>query len=202
MASEWISRRIGDLGKVITGKTPSTKVADNFGGPYPFITIPDLDGRREIDTSARSLSEKGASALRTCMLPPRAVMMSCIATIGRCGITTRPSFTNQQINSVICGPEADPTYVYYAFSQLGQALEAAGGGGSVYTNVSKSRFEDIEIKLPPLPDQKAIARILGTLDDKIELNRRMARNFIWIFALQYQISRRNLPLAFLLNRLG
>ncbi len=173
MAGEWISRRIGDLGKVITGKTPSTKVADNFGGPYPFITIPDMDGRREIDTSARSLSEKGASVLRTCMLPPRAVMMSCIATIGRCGITTRPSFTNQQINSLICGPEADPTYVYYAFSQLGQALEAAGGGGSVYTNVSKSRFEDIEIKLPPLPEQKAIARILGTLDDKIELNRRM-----------------------------
>ncbi len=173
MAAEWRSRRIGDLGRVITGKTPSTKVPENFGGPYPFITIPDMDGRREISQSERSLSEIGATSLRTCRLPAGAVMMSCIATIGRCGITTRPSFTNQQINSLICGPEADPAFVYYSFTQLGQALEAAGGGGSVYTNVSKSRFEDIEISLPPLPEQKAIARILGTLDDKIELNRRM-----------------------------
>ena len=100
-------------------------------------------------------------------------MMSCIATIGKCGITTRPSFTNQQINSLICGDDADPKFVYYCFTQLGHALEAAGGGGSVYTNVSKSRFEEIELTLPPLAEQKAIAAVLGALDDKIELNRRM-----------------------------
>jgi type I restriction enzyme S subunit len=100
-------------------------------------------------------------------------MMSCIATIGNCAITTRPSFTNQQINSLICGDDADSKFVYYCFTQLGHALEAAGGGGSVYTNVSKSRFEEIELTLPPLAEQKAIASVLGALDDKIELNRRM-----------------------------
>ncbi len=99
--------------------------------------------------------------------------MSCIATIGNCGITTRPSFTNQQINSLICGDDADPKFVYYCFTQLGHALEAAGGGGSVYTNVSKSRFEEIELTLPPLTEQKAIAAVLGALDDKIDLNRQM-----------------------------
>jgi type I restriction enzyme S subunit len=173
MAGEWETKRIGDLGRVVTGKTPSTAVAENFGGNFPFITIPDMDGRREISASARTLSEQGAQSLRTCRLPPGAVMMSCIATIGNCGITTRPSFTNQQINSLICGDDADPKFVYYCFTQLGHALEAAGGGGSVYTNVSKSRFEEIELALPPLAEQKAIAAVLGALDDKIELNRRM-----------------------------
>ena len=100
--------------------------------------------------------------------------MSCIATVGKCGITTRPSFTNQQINSVIPKGEVDSRFLYYVFTQLGQELESTGGRGSVYTNVSKSRFSNIEVLIPiDLTEQRNIAHILGTLDDKIELNRRM-----------------------------
>ncbi len=46
MAGEWVKRKIGSLGRVVTGKTPTTADSSNFGGPYPFITIPDRDGRR------------------------------------------------------------------------------------------------------------------------------------------------------------
>jgi type I restriction enzyme S subunit len=172
-ANGWSRLKIGSIGKVITGKTPSTANPKNYRGPYPFITIPNLDGRVFIDRTERTLSEIGANSIFSCLLPPGAVMMSCIATIGRCGVTTRPSFTNQQINSVICRDDVYPRYLYYCFTQLGHALEAAGGGGSVYTNVSKSRFSDIEVDIPPIEEQRAIAHILGTLDDKIELNRRM-----------------------------
>ena len=176
MAGEWHSYKIGELGKVITGKTPSTTEPENFGGPYPFITIPDLVQKVYIDTSERTLSEIGASKMKTLLLPPNSVMMSCIATIGKCGITTKPSFTNQQINSVICNPDiVDPLFLYYVFTQIGHQLESAGGGGSVYTNVSKSRFSEISVLLPPLPEQRTIAAVLGALDDKIELNRRMNR---------------------------
>lgn len=171
MSSEWRRVRIGDIGRVITGKTPSTSDAANFGGPYPFITIPDLNQGREVNKTERSVSEKGASSLRTCLLPSNAVLMSCIATIGKTGITTRPSFTNQQINSVICGREVLPKYLYYVFSQLGRELEAAGGGGSVYTNVSKSKFSDIEIPAPSIQEQAAISELLGLLDDRITLLR-------------------------------
>lgn len=175
MVGEWLTRKIGSLGRVVTGKTPSTTDSSNFGGPYPFITIPDLDGCVFIEHSERTLSERGANLLRTSLLPSGAVMMSCIATIGRCGITTRPSFTNQQINSVVLDAEGDPRFLYYVFTQLGHALESAGGGGSVYTNVSKSRFSDIEVALPEdILEQRAIAHVLGTLDDKIQLNRRMS----------------------------
>ena len=143
MAGEWTRRKIGSLGRVVTGKTPPTADTANFGGPYPFITIPDLNGRRVIDRAERTLSEKGAETMRSCLLPPGAVMMSCIATVGRCGVTAKPSFTNQQINSVIPTDETDAAFLYYLFTQLGRELESAGGGGSVYTNVSKSRFSEI-----------------------------------------------------------
>ena len=101
-------------------------------------------------------------------------MISCIATVGRCGVTAKPSFTNQQINTVVPSDNVDSRFLYYVFTQLGQELESAGGGGSVYTNVSKSRFSDIEVSLPDdIREQRAIAHVLGALDDKIELNRRM-----------------------------
>lgn len=170
MGSEWTLQPIGSLGKVVTGKTPSTRDRGNFGGPYPFITIPDLEGNVYVRDAARTLSKQGAELLRSCLLPANAVMMSCIATVGKCGVTVKPSFTNQQINSVICGDSIDPRYLYYSFRQLTLQLEATGGGGSVYTNVSKSRFSELRVSVPPLPEQHAIAHILGTLDDKIELN--------------------------------
>ena len=129
MVSDWDTRRISDLGRVVTGKTPSTKDPDNFGGPFPFVTIPDLDGRVVIDQTERTLSNKGAQVIKTSLLPPGAVLMSCIATVGRCGITAMPSFTNQQINSVLPDDETDPKFLYYAFTQLGHELESAGGGG-------------------------------------------------------------------------
>ncbi|MCF8084288.1 MAG: restriction endonuclease subunit S [Deltaproteobacteria bacterium] len=174
MASEWREYKIGDLGRVVTGKTPSTKIPKYFGGHYPFITIPDMGTSVYISETARTLSQAGAEVMRSCQLPKGSIMMSCIATIGKCGITTKDSFTNQQINSVICDHnKVHPLYLYYVFTQLGFELDAAGGGGSVYTNVSKSRFSDISVIILPLPEQRAIAHILGSLDDKIELNRRM-----------------------------
>lgn len=175
MPKAWISKRIGELGRVVTGKTPSTKIPENFDGPYPFITIPDLGGRVYITETSRTLSEKGALAIQGAQLPAGAVMISCIATVGRCGITSKPSFTNQQINSVIPNNTVDARFLYYAFTQLGKELERTGGGGSVYTNVSKSRFSNILVRIPSrLSEQREIAAILGALDDKIELNRRMS----------------------------
>ena len=171
--NSFTTRKIGTLGRVVTGKTPSTANDDYFGGPYPFITIPDLDGRVIIDSSARTLSQAGAGAIKSSMLPAGSVMMSCIATVGKCGITARTSFTNQQINSVIPNEDVDAQFLYYAFREIGYVLERSGGGGSVYTNVSKSRFSEIELLVPPLPEQRAIAATLGALDDKIELNRKM-----------------------------
>jgi type I restriction enzyme, S subunit len=173
MRSRFPTCRIADLGRVVTGKTPSTRIKEYFGGEYPFITIPDMDGGRRVTSTGRTLSAAGAAAVRSSLLPADAVLMSCIATVGKSGMTVCDSVTNQQINGVICNPGVSAVYVYYAFQQLGSDLQAAGGGGSVYTNVSKSRFSALEIPLPDLRTQEAVASILGALDDKIELNRKM-----------------------------
>ncbi len=76
--NEWLSVKIGDLGKVLTGRTPPTKNADYFGEKYPFITPTDMHSGKTIHTTGRYLSEKGANLLKNNYLPPRSICVSCI----------------------------------------------------------------------------------------------------------------------------
>lgn len=170
----WRTVRLGDIGKVVTGKTPSTKDPENFGGSYPFITIPDLKDQRYVVKTDRTVSEKGAKILRSIKLPPNSVVMSCLATVGETGITMQESFTNQQINAVIPDTKvSDPEFLYYLFRKLKRQFQSYDG--SVYTNISKSKFENIEVDMPGVDEQKRIAEILSTFDEKIENNNRIIK---------------------------
>ena len=97
----WETSIIGDFGNVICGKTPSTKDSKNFGGIYPFITIPDMRGNIISLTTERTVSEEGAKLLKGKLLPSGSICISCIATPGLVSVTTSDSFTNQQINSIV-----------------------------------------------------------------------------------------------------
>ena len=169
----WTKVKVKQIGKVITGKTPATSNPMNFGGPYPFITIPDLKNQRYIETTERTISKDGARLLKNLKIPPKSVIVSCLATIGEVGITTKESFTNQQINSIICDHnKVNPEFLYYYFKYCKPRLLKYSG--SVYTNISKSKFEDFELFIPEdIYEQKRIADILSAFDDKIELNNKI-----------------------------
>lgn len=74
------------------------------------------------------------------------------------------------------GPRLDPRFAYY-FMQSGAYRDHVAGvlGGSAQPNASAKALTKVEIPVPPLPEQRRIAAILGALDDKIELNRKMNR---------------------------
>ncbi len=170
----WKTYKLGELGRVVTGKTPPTKDIDNYGGKYPFICIPDLGNSVYVKETSKTISDKGLLTVRNCLLPKNSIVISCIATIGKIGITDKPSITNQQINSIVPDEKiVDPIFLYYRLRNFQQVLESFGGGGSVFNIISKSKFEGIPVKIPDLPEQKAIVKFLSSLDEKIELNQRM-----------------------------
>lgn len=174
---EWIILSVGEVGKVVTGKTPPTNNLEYYGNDYLFIKIPDMTGSVYINKTNTKISEKGADYLGNARIPKNSIMVSCIATIGNVGITSEDSFTNQQINSLIPNENiADFKYLYYFFKVNKELLESLGGGGSVYTNISKSKFESMSVVLPEIKEQQKIAEILSSLDDKIELNRKINDN--------------------------
>src|SRR5688572_22371783 len=121
--------RIGDLGRVITGKTPTSARPEFFGDDYPFLTPSDIDGQCRYVESERSLSNRGRNFQANLLLPSRAVCVVCIgATIGKVCMTARDSFTNQQINSVVVNEnEHDPFFVYYLLTTLRDRLKSNAG---------------------------------------------------------------------------
>jgi type I restriction enzyme S subunit len=169
--------KVKNIAKVITGKTPPKKDPENFGDKYLFIKIPDLKDQKYVKESGDKLSEKGAELIRSLAVPKHAVMISCLATVGEVGLSVTDSFTNQQINSLICNKnKVNPEYLYYYFLKDKENLKQLGGGGSVYTNISKNKLENYHVELPDLETQTKIADILSAFDEKIELNNKINDN--------------------------
>lgn len=174
MGTEWREAVLADLGPIVTGKTPLTSDDANYGGNIPFITPSDMDGRRYIESTARTLTQRGADSVRGARIPAEAVLVSCIGSdMGKAAIAPHPSVTNQQINSVVVEVPNVPLFVYYNLSRRKQEIRQAAGG-SAQPIMNKSAFGRLPIRLPPPDTQRTIARILGALDDKIELNREMS----------------------------
>jgi type I restriction enzyme, S subunit len=92
--------------------------------------------------------------------------------MGKAAVAGCDCVTNQQINSIVVDSGNDPLFVYYSLSTRKAEIRAAAGG-SAQPILNKSAFGRLDILLPPSYEQHAIASILGALDDKIELNRRM-----------------------------
>ncbi len=173
MVDKWRKVTLDQLGRIVTGKTPSSSHPAYFGGDIPFVTPTDFDGRRIIESTCRYLTEAGANSVAA-RIPANAILVSCIGSdMGKAAIAGRECVTNQQINTLIVTGPDDPLFVYYNLSTRKTEIRGAAGG-SAQPILNKSTFTQLEMQLPPLPEQRAIAHILGTLDDKIELNRRMS----------------------------
>src|SRR5207249_3447614 len=100
--SEWTELALGDLGRIVTGKTPSTSIDEFFGGEIPFVTPSDMDGRKVISQTGRSLTKAGVAAVMGSYIPKGSVMVSCIGSdMGKATIAGHDCVTNQQINSIV-----------------------------------------------------------------------------------------------------
>jgi type I restriction enzyme S subunit len=144
----WKKGAIGDLGNVVTGKTPSKAVQENFGDYIPFIKTPDLHNAVIVIESKEMLSERGAQTQASKFIPPLSTMVSCIGSVGVVAMNAAIAQTNQQINTII------PLKVHFAFYNFffAQSLKArleGLGGGATMANVNKGKFESLSCTIPP-----------------------------------------------------
>jgi type I restriction enzyme S subunit len=144
----WRIGFVSEFGEIVCGKTPPTSNPENYGSDIPFITIPDMHGKVFVTRTNKSLSLIGAETQPTKTLPPFSVLVSCIATPGIVAITTKPSQTNQQINSIVPSCDKSPFYVYFALRELTNEIIARASGGSVTLNLNKAQFSNLQTIIP------------------------------------------------------
>lgn len=169
--STWTKQKLGDFGKVITGKTPPTSRNEFYGGTFPFITPTDIsDNSKFVHSPDRYLSDSGANYLKTAQLPKDTVCYTSIASIGKIAVTTETSFTNQQINSIIVNPSTHSFEFLFNLLKYKTPQIRMMAGGVASPIINKTTFEKIEVSVPDLPTQTRIASVLSTYDDLIENN--------------------------------
>ena len=162
------TRRLGEIGRVVTGTTPSKGNKSFYGGEWPFYKPADLNQGHNTIESGDSLTDIGWQNAR--QLPANSVLVTCIgATLGKTGIIRRDGACNQQINAIVCDESALTEYVYYSIlSPQFQSMLWIASNSTTLPMVNKSTFEKFEIPLPPLAVQREVVARLDSAKARAE----------------------------------
>jgi type I restriction enzyme S subunit len=181
MSGEWKNVELGTVAKVRSGY--AFKSSDMGVTGYPIVKIrnvvPPTIEIQDCDRIPDSIISR-IPRIKDFEIEAGDILIAMTgATVGKVGRfpdSRERFYLNQRVGKVqlVKSDSADYRYLYYILSQDSYIRQMAGtADGSAQANISSKQIESLEIPLPPLPEQRRIAKILGDLDDKIELNRNM-----------------------------
>ena len=177
--ADWITCKISDIGTVVGGATPSTKIIENYeNGEIAWITPKDLSqfNGRYIERGERNITQQGLESCSASLLPKNTVLFSSRAPIGYVAIAGNELCTNQGFKSVIPKENIDPLFLYYLLKYNKNNIEAMGSG-TTFKEVSGSTMKNITVSIPTDKKiQERIAAILDAIDNRIELNNEINNN--------------------------
>lgn len=177
MSSEWKEVSVSGLIDIIGGGTPSTRVAEYWDGFIPWISVKDFpEDEKYIQVTERSITQKGLEESSTKLLNKDDIIISARGTVGKIAMLSRPMAFNQTNYGLRGKPDLiNQHFLYYALNNSVRMIRNHTHG-SVFDTITRRTFDEIYIKLPPLPTQKAIADTLSCLDAKIEVNNKINEN--------------------------
>ena len=175
---EWKEYKLHEIGRIVGGATPPTKDSANYDGEISWITPKDLSNftGRYIQKGERSITQKGFESSSCQILPKGSILFSSRAPIGYIAIAANELCTNQGFKSIIPDNNlVNNLFLYYLLKYNKEEIEGLGSG-TTFKEISAKVMQNFDIKIPSIQTQKEIADILSSLDDRIELNRRINDN--------------------------
>ena len=169
MKQGWELKKLGEVCDLINGSTPLKSNKDYWvNGSFPWFTIEDLRIQgRVINYTNQFITKIGLKKLK--ILPVDTVLLCCTASIGEYAITKIELTTNQQFNGLVIKDKnkLSPSFLLYFSSTLREKLYNLSGKATI-DFISISKLKNIEIPIPPLPEQERIVSILDQVFSAIE----------------------------------
>ncbi|MEW5704330.1 MAG: restriction endonuclease subunit S [Pseudomonadota bacterium] len=170
----WRWTPLSSVARLESGHTPSRRHPEYWGGSIPWIGIRDATGNhgRVIQETIEYTNELGIENSSARVLPKDTVCLSRTASVGYVVVMGRPMSTSQDFVNWICSEDLNPYFLKYVLLAEREAL-LIFAVGSVHQTIYFPEAKAFHICMPDRKSQDAIVEVLGALDDKIELNRRM-----------------------------
>jgi len=174
MTEDWKTYKLSDAFEIIGGGTPKTKVKEYWNGDIPWLSVVDFNNdQRTVWNTEKTITELGLQKSSTKLLKKGQLIISARGTVGQIAQLGKDMTFNQSCYG-LSGKESIliNDYGYYILKHSVSNIQS-NAHGSVFDTITRNTFDNIEIVIPPLEEQHAIASILSALDDKIELNLQM-----------------------------
>ena len=169
-AEDWEQRKLGDLGTITTGSTPSTAIPDYYSDDgIVWVTPTDICENITFE-SARKLSDLGQQVGR--VVPKNTILVTCIASIGKNTMLGNRGSFNQQINGLTPNEnECDPYFLLTESALWSAKMKSSAAAGTMQI-VNRTEFSELKTWLPSLIEQQAISDFFRQLDHLITLHQR------------------------------
>lgn len=167
---EWEERAVSSLGKIYSGGTPSTSNTEYWDGDINWITPTDITKQdsRYINSSLRKITLEGLENSSAKLVPAGSLLICTRATIGAMAITSHEMCTNQGFKNIVPNSKTNIVFVYYLLTYNKHRM-ISKASGSTFLELSKTSFESMRFRMPPLKEQQKIASVLTNADKEIEL---------------------------------
>lgn len=178
---EWTPYKLSEITEIIGGGTPKTTVGEYWDGEIPWLSVVDFGGgSRWVWGAEKTITQRGLEESSTKILKKGQLIISARGTVGEIAQLGCDMAFNQSCYG-LNGNQALVTndFLYYLLKISVDAIKR-NTHGAVFDTITRQTFDYINVILPPLQEQRAIAKVLSDLDEKIELNRQMNRTLEFI----------------------
>lgn len=170
---DWTEYKLSEIVDIFGGGTPKASISEYWGGNIPWLSIKDFNSNnRFVYCTEKSITQLGLKNSSTKLLNKGDLIISARGTVGALAQLGKPMTFNQSCYGLRAKPLTINNFLYYLLKDKIKILKR-NTHGSVFDTITRKTFDILKVKLPPLKEQKAIAHILSTLDEKIELNNKI-----------------------------
>lgn len=174
--TKWEFHSLSSIIELIGGGTPKTSIPEYWNGDIPWLSVNDFAGdSRYVSSTEKHITQAGLDNSSAKLLHKGDIIISARGTVGELAQLSVPMTFNQSCYGIHGIPsKIDQAFLYYLLRTVINDLRKSAHG-SVFSTITRSTFESMEVPLPPLTNQSRIAKVLGSLDDKIAGNNKMIR---------------------------